>query len=156
MPPKRKSPASADKNFCAVCEEEVSEPVSGRGGDEAVKCEGICGAWLHRKCAGLTKMAFAEVCKSDNPFFCAQCKIGMLERKLNSVSSQLASVVSKLSDLRELMWLRCYLSRRSQCVCLGDCRSELLPAQLKQAWFTRISYSCICASTSQFTVMYMN
>ena len=99
MPPKKKSPASADKNFCAVCEEEVSEPVSGRGGDEAVKCEGICGAWLHRKCAGLTKMAFAEVCKSDNPFFCAQCKIGMLERELNSVSSQLASVVSKLSDL---------------------------------------------------------
>ena len=25
------------------------------------------------------------------------------------------------------LWLRCYLSRRSQCVCLGDSRSELLP-----------------------------
>ena len=29
-------------------------------------------------------------------------------------------------------------------------------SQLKQAWFTRISYSCICASTSQFTALYMN
>lgn len=86
-----------EKIYCSVCDEEIKENVGKQAGDEAVECEGVCGAWLHRKCAGLSKAAFDIVCKSPNPFYCSPCKLGKLELELKSVRDQVTAMASKLS-----------------------------------------------------------
>ena len=73
-------------------------------GEAAVECEGICGAWLHRRCAGLSK---AFVCKSIDLFYCSYFKIGQLELEFHSVRDQVVSLADKLtSACDELTGLR--------------------------------------------------
>ena len=43
---------------CLVCEEPILESGEHCEVNEAVFCEGSCQGWLHRKCAGLTHLAF--------------------------------------------------------------------------------------------------
>ena len=38
-----------------------------KAGHDAIECNGICSAWPHRGCAGLSKVAFVAVSKSSNP-----------------------------------------------------------------------------------------
>ena len=59
-------------------------------------------AWLHRKCAGLSKAVFEEVCKSDAPFCFARGKLGQLELEQVSIGSQVNSQASKLPACDEV------------------------------------------------------
>ena len=54
-----------ERHFCPVCDDEIQDSTSDCDGNEVVECEGVSSAWLHRRCAGLSKVAFAIVCKSD-------------------------------------------------------------------------------------------
>lgn len=97
-------PESSSQNMtCPICETEIKESTNRSRGDDAVECEGVCSAWLHRQCAGLSKSAFSSVCKSKDPFYCAHCKVQQLELELQSVRSQLTTLASKLLSVNQSM-----------------------------------------------------
>lgn len=87
---------------CPICDIEIKDSGPRSKGDDAVECEGVCGSWLHRQCAGLSKQAFAVVSKSEDPFLCAHCKVQQLELELKSVRTQLAHLASKLTRVDEV------------------------------------------------------
>lgn len=67
-----------------------------RGGQESVECSGTCAAWLHRHCAGLSKVAFKEVSKSDDPFYCPQCRLDKQELEIMSLRELVGVLASEI------------------------------------------------------------
>ena len=97
-----------DKCICCICDEVVREACGRKPGDEAIECSGTCAGWLHRRCAGLTKQAFALLSTSSDPFFCPHCRLDKqeLEAKslrdlVRSLSSHLSLVSDELSSLKK-------------------------------------------------------
>ena len=65
-------------------------------------------AWLHRKCAGMSKSTFSELSKSTKPYQCTHCKLNVLEAEVCSLknlvenlSSHLPMVTDELTSLKE-------------------------------------------------------
>ena len=52
---------------CPICDEKIKDTVGQKTGDDAVECDGVCASWVHRRCAGLSKVAYNNVSKSPNP-----------------------------------------------------------------------------------------
>ena len=55
---------------CPICNESILDTVKTKKGHDATFCEGIRDSWLHRRCAGLSQSAFAELQNSTESFHC--------------------------------------------------------------------------------------
>lgn len=95
------------KCLCPICDEAILDAVGSKPGEDSVQCDGICATWLHRRCAGLSKVAFDIICKSADPFYCPQCKLGKQDLELkslrdliNNLSSHLSLVADELASLK--------------------------------------------------------
>ena len=58
--------------ICSVCDKAVVID-GGRKSQDSIFCEGLCQAWLHRCCAGLSSVRFAKLCNDSAPFHCPIC-----------------------------------------------------------------------------------
>ena len=104
---KSKSKKGKEQFLCPICDDGITDATDGKPGDDSIFCEGGCSAWLHRRCAGLSKSAFTAVSKSDKPFKCPQCKLQELESEVSSLkglvtnlSSHLTMVTDELTELK--------------------------------------------------------
>lgn len=95
---------------CPICDDVITDAGGSKCGQDSVECSGTCSTWLHKHCAGLSKTAFNKVCKSDQPFFCPQCRldkqafeIACLKDQVSKLSSELTDVCSRLNDLQGLL-----------------------------------------------------
>ena len=64
---------------CPICVENIVDASSETDVDDSVLCEGICASWLHRKCSGFSKDAFAKIGDPNTPFHCPSCRMDKLE-----------------------------------------------------------------------------
>lgn len=106
--PKPKGQKDKEKTVCPVCDEHIVDATDGKLGQESIFCDGACQAWLHRKCAGLSKSTFSELSKSIKPYQCPHCKVNVLESEVSSLkdlvknlSSDLSMVTNELTSLKE-------------------------------------------------------
>lgn len=106
--PKSKGQKDKDKILCPVCDEYIVDTTDGKPGQDSIFCDGTCQAWLHRKCAGLSKSTFSELSKSIKPYQCSHCKLNVLESEVSSLkdlvknlSSHLSMVTDELTSLKE-------------------------------------------------------
>ena len=83
MPPKK--PKAVD---CDLCCKRVVE-----GKDEALHCDGGCGLWFHRYCAGVSASHFKDLSNSPEPFVCYICH----QRSQLAVTKQLRDEVTRLN-----------------------------------------------------------
>ena len=62
-------------SFCLVCSKVivVYNPDKSIEGDDAMYCEGICNAWVHRTCVGLSKQSYEALAEDDTPYLCPHC-----------------------------------------------------------------------------------
>ena len=67
MPPKKQA-ITTIRHICPTCDDDVEEAGSSSTGQDSTFCDGQCGSWLHRGCAGLYKKVFLMVSKSKEPF----------------------------------------------------------------------------------------
>ena len=120
-----KSPAK-----CGVCSGKITD-----GKDEALYCEGRCKTWMHRFCAGVSKIQFEELSSNtQSSYECATCcrelqaqKITALEdtvAALKSEVSQLKSVVERLLPLSSLKDDYNSLSVLVKRICDSECTKE--------------------------------
>ena len=91
MPPKKPKPAT-----CDLCCKQIQE-----GKEEALHCEGGCGLWFHRYCAGVSVSLFKELAGSPEPFLCYICyqrsQLAVTKELRNEVA-YLKSEITKLSE----------------------------------------------------------
>ena len=73
--------------ICPICEEPIVD-----GTHESIECEGMCKAWLHRRCAGLSKAAFEAATVSPDPFLCSHCRLAAQSYELLALKSAVDTV----------------------------------------------------------------
>lgn len=102
--------AKKDQFTCPICEEVIVDASGKKQGQDSIECDGNCATWIHRRCAGLSKVSFNSICKSDNPFYCPQCRLDKHELEINSLrdmvvnlSGQLSIAKDELADMRKLV-----------------------------------------------------
>ena len=105
---KQRSAAALKKDatpgvFCPICDESIVDSSIKNAGHDSIFCEGACKAWLHRGCAGLVKIAFEEVSKSKDKFFCPHCKLVNHESEILSLRASLSSLSNELSSIKTLV-----------------------------------------------------
>ena len=71
---------SAQACVCRLCLEAIEEPCDSNDGQDAARsihCDGECQGWLHRRCAGLSLIAFSAAVNSptSDEFFCTHCQV---------------------------------------------------------------------------------
>lgn len=68
-------------------------------GDDAIYCDGLCNAWLHRGCAGLSGAVFKSVIAApkQTPFYCPHCRIFQMEKEISSLKSVVDTLVKESS-----------------------------------------------------------
>ena len=84
---------------CPVCLENIIESTELKEGHDAIYCEGACDGWLHRQCAGLSKVVFKSFQDSDKPFYCPHCRISNYEAQFNNMKSTIASLEQRVNSL---------------------------------------------------------
>ena len=91
MPPKKHKAAD-----CDLCCKRIVE-----GKDEALHCDGGCGLWFHRYCAGVSASHFKDLSNSPEPFvcyFCYQRSQLAVTKHLRDEVTRLNSEINKLSE----------------------------------------------------------
>ena len=55
LPKKRVAARMAQRSavICPICENEIIDASEKCVGADSIKCEGLCKAWLHKKCASI-------------------------------------------------------------------------------------------------------
>ena len=91
MPPKKPKPAS-----CDLCCKHIQE-----GKEEALHCEGGCGLWFHRYCAGVSISLFKELAHSPEPFLCYICYQRSQLTVTNELRNEVAHLKSEITKLSE-------------------------------------------------------
>lgn len=91
-----------DTCVCPICDYTIKKAVGRRQADDAVECSGICAAWLHRKCAGLSKPAYVAVSKSGKPFYCPHCRLTQQEQVIESLQELVGALSAELDTLKKL------------------------------------------------------
>ena len=86
------SEETVTEEICQVCEAPIVEYSATSEGEEAVFCEGLCNAWIHRKCSGLTSGLFDIVSESNEPFRCCYCMLTHQRNEINTLKSLVESL----------------------------------------------------------------
>lgn len=79
---------------CPVCEEYIDDGIH-----DSIYCDS-CDAWLHRGCAGLSRLKFSNLNNSTEPFQCVSCQLTSHSKEIQELRSalhDLQDVVAKLS-----------------------------------------------------------
>ena len=94
---------ASKKSVCTICDGTIKESVGRRVGEEAIECSGLCSSWLHRRCAGLSKVAFDKVSQTDDPFYCPQCRINKQDLEIKSLRDLVGKLTSEIKTLKTIV-----------------------------------------------------
>jgi len=95
----KKKKAEGENCICPVCLKNIIDCTEQNEGHDAIYCEGVCDGWLHRQCAGLSKVVFTSFQNSDKPFHCPHCRINNYELQLNNMKSTITSLEQRVNSL---------------------------------------------------------
>ena len=135
MPAKRDKPStrsavhSLSPVLCPLCEEEIVDESTSTKGQDSIFCEGLCNAWLHRACAGLSKCAFSTVSQSKDKFLCPHCMLVHCQQELHDLRFKVSQLEKKFESLSQQPLAESYAvavgnSTSSQPVAAGNSTSS--------------------------------
>ena len=100
---KSKKAARLPSVLCSICEDAILDASAKYPGHDAIECEGLCKAWLHRGCAGLSKAAFQLASSSPKPFLCPTCRLVEHASELQTLKSTVNALCEELSALKDYL-----------------------------------------------------
>lgn len=95
--------SSKTKHTCLICMEVIVDSTPRKPGHDSIFCDGECQSWIHRRCAGLSKLAFSKLCSVSNtkPFYCPNCRLEQQSLEISELKSTLSKVVVELAKFKE-------------------------------------------------------
>jgi len=87
---------------CPICLDKIVESTKAKSGQDAIYCEGECDAWLHRRCAGLSRSLFNVLEKSSDLFYCPHCQVKKYAGEIKELKSIINSLSENLSSLQSI------------------------------------------------------
>ena len=100
---KSKKAARLPSVLCSICEDAILDASAKYPGHDAIECEGLCKAWLHRGCAGLSKAAFQLASSSSKPFLCPPCRLVEHASELQTLKNTVNALCEELSALKDCL-----------------------------------------------------
>ena len=94
-------PRKKQKFICPICQDIIIDATNKKDGHDSIFCDGHCQTWLHRTCASLSKPAFDLACKSNNPFFCPNCRLDVQDKEILSLKSTINNLATELASLKK-------------------------------------------------------
>ena len=79
------------QSLCSVCEKCINDET-----EELIFCDGICKSWMHRTCAGLSRIAFNASSESDDDSFCHYCSTKCMRDKIKALRERVSSLEASL------------------------------------------------------------
>lgn len=93
---KTKPVDDSEEESCGLCCEAVKDDED----ESLIFCEGPCGQWFHRYCAGVTTTQFEQLSNSEEPFFCYACFQRAYRAKVASLEDKITSLIAELEELK--------------------------------------------------------
>ena len=84
-----------EEYICPVCLDSITDE------HNSIYCEGSGDRWLHRCCAGLSKVLFNVWMDSDVPFYCPRCRLSKHAELLSSMQSTIHSLLQDVASLNQ-------------------------------------------------------
>ena len=100
---KRKRPPNSpgDKTTtCPICLDPIIDATEDTEGQEAIYCESTCNGWIHRQCAGLSRILFKAYEDGDDPFYCPRCHLTLQEQQLLELKLTIDGLKKEVTDLK--------------------------------------------------------
>ena len=91
--------SKAEQTNCLVCEKAILEPDEETEGHEALFCEGECQGWIHRQCAGITRLGYDKLGESTIAFLCSYCTLVRQHQEIDTLKHTIKSLSNKVSEL---------------------------------------------------------
>ena len=93
-----------EEAICLICQPIIIE---GEGDDNAdsddtIFCEGGCKGWLHRKCIGMSKLAYDKLTNSEDPYMCPNCTILKQSQEISELKDLVKNLTSELENVKGL------------------------------------------------------
>ena len=89
-----KSVDAGEETSCGLCCKAIKDEES----ESLILCEGPCGQWFHRYCAGVTTMKFEQLSKSEETFFCYACFQQAYREKVSILEDRITSLIVELEE----------------------------------------------------------
>ena len=105
MPPKKVKNTQMSAVICLVCEKKIVDASANTTGEDSIKCEGLCNAWLHRKCASMSKTTFEAAQLSSDPFLCPHCRHDAQQDEIRSLKESVSHLLSRVAELESRLGL---------------------------------------------------
>lgn len=68
--------------------------------EDAVFCDGLCQAWAHRKCIGLSKQLYKVISESGDIFLCSYCSLACYQKEIADLSEKIKMLSSQAAQLK--------------------------------------------------------
>ena len=95
MPPKSKAKSVSAE--CDLCCQQFQKD------NERLKCEGACGAVVHRYCAGVTRAHFDKIHKGQATFVCQYCELSLSKAVHQQLQSELQALKEQLTEVKRVL-----------------------------------------------------
>ena len=87
---------SPTNESCGVCEKHVDD-----SNEESIFCDGVCQAWMHRICTGLSATAFKHAQDSPDEYLCHYCSALSLKEEVKTLKKEITELEHKLSKFSD-------------------------------------------------------
>ena len=85
--------------ICPICLDKIAEDTDDTDGHDAIFCEGTCNAWIHYRCAGISKTLFQMCRNSENSYHCPHCRLLGFETLIQEMKSTISSLKQRIEAL---------------------------------------------------------
>ena len=100
------SKSSKKSIICPICTDVIDDASGKKPGHDSIFCDGCCKEWLHRQCAGLSKVAFMTVSSSNEPFLCPRCFIRQQSKEIADLKANISALSDEVSRIKnEVLFL---------------------------------------------------
>jgi hypothetical protein len=86
---------------CPICEDVIKDKSGQEIGEDSILCEGKCSTWLHRRCAGLSKVVFTCLITKKEAFLCPHCRLDSTINEMKEIKESVASLQDQISELKQ-------------------------------------------------------
>ena len=83
-----------------LCDKVIIEASNGVPGNDALQCEGACGGWMYRCCAGVSLSHYTFLSASEEPFYCAICCQQTMRETISSLRDTVNVLKLEIAQLK--------------------------------------------------------
>jgi len=98
----KRSPNSPgdETTTCPICLDPIIDATEDTEGQEAIYCESTCNGWIHKQCAGLSRILYKAYEDGDDPFYCPHCRLTLQEQQLLELKLTIDGLQKEVTNLK--------------------------------------------------------